>query len=290
MPFLVLAGVLWGTGGLFGSLLADRTDLPALAVAGYRLAVGGALLLIPLVLSGRRMPRTAVARRRIVAIAALAALFQACYFTAVSLTSVSLATLVTIGSAPVIVLLVDRAGGWSMAATVGLAVLGVGLLVGLPGEGLDPTTVLLGSASAVAAGAGFATMTLLGARPVPGLEAVHTTGPAFLLGGLALLAVAGPGVVFTPEPASLGLLVAFAVVPTAAAYACFFRGLAASTAAVGAITALLEPLTAAVLAAIVLGERLGPAGIAGAVLIGVAVLLASRQERARGRGERARST
>jgi DME family drug/metabolite transporter len=284
MPFLVLAGVLWGTGGLFGSLLADRTGLSALAVAGYRLAAGGALLLIPLVLSGRPMPRTAAARRRIVAIGGLAALFQASYFTAVSLTSVSLATLVTIGSAPVIVLLVDRAGGRSMVATVGLAVLGVGLLVGLPADGLDPATALLGSAFAVAAGAGFAALTLLGARPVPGLDAVHTTGPAFLLGGLALLAVAavvGPGVGFTPEPVALGLLLAFAVLPTAAAYGFFFRGLASSSAAVGAVTALLEPLTAAVLAAVVLGERLGPVGTVGAALIGAAVLLAGRQERVR---------
>ena len=40
MPFLVFAGVLWGTGGLFGRLLAERTGLSALAVAGYRLAGG----------------------------------------------------------------------------------------------------------------------------------------------------------------------------------------------------------------------------------------------------------
>ncbi len=38
-------------------------------------------------------------------------MFQSCYFTAVSLSSVSLATLVTIGSAPVIVLAVERARG-----------------------------------------------------------------------------------------------------------------------------------------------------------------------------------
>jgi DME family drug/metabolite transporter len=53
MVLLVLAGVLWGTGGLFGSLLAARTGLSPLAVAGYRLAVGGALLLALPLLSGR---------------------------------------------------------------------------------------------------------------------------------------------------------------------------------------------------------------------------------------------
>ncbi|HZG90870.1 MAG TPA: DMT family transporter [Pseudonocardia sp.] len=284
MVLLVLAGVLWGTGGLFGSLLAARTGLSPLAVAGYRLAVGGTLLLALPLLSGRGLPRGRAAWRRIAAIGALAAVFQACYFTAVALTTVSLATLITIGSAPVIVLLADRARGAAMAGPVALAVLGVGLLVGLPGAGLDPAAALAGSAVAVLSGAGFAAMTLLGARPVPGLDATATTGPAFVLGGSALLvpaALTGPGIAFAPEPVALGLLAAFAVVPTAAAYAAYFRGLATSTPAAGAVAALLEPLTAAVLAALVLGDRLGPGGTVGAVLIGAAVLLAGRQERAR---------
>lgn len=282
MPFLVVAGVLWGTGGLFGRLLAERTGLSALAVAGYRLAVGGALLLVPLLLS-RRWPHGRAAWVRIGSVAGLAAVFQASYFTAVSLTGVGLATLVTIGSAPVIVLLVDRAGGRTVVVAAGLAVVGIVALVGLPGGGLDAGQALLGSGFAVVSGAGFAAMTLVAARPVPGLDAVSTTGPAFLLGGLALLvaAAAGPGVAFDAEPAALALLAAFAVVPTALAYALYFRGLAVSTAAVGAITALLEPLTAAVLSAVVLGESLGPAGPAGAVLVGAAVVLAGRQERAR---------
>src|SRR5688500_11674111 len=114
MPFLVLAGVLWGTGGLLGSLLSERTGLSALAVAGYRLTGGGLVLVVLLAASGR-WPRGPAAWRRVAAVGALAAVFQAAYFTAVSLTSVSLATLVTIGSAPVIVLLVERTGGWAMA-------------------------------------------------------------------------------------------------------------------------------------------------------------------------------
>jgi drug/metabolite transporter, DME family len=282
MPYLVIAGVLWGTGGLLGRLLAERTGLSALAVAGYRLAVGGALLLVPLLLSGRR-PRGRAAWRRIAAVAALAALFQAGYFTAVSLTGVALATLVTIGTAPVVVLLVERAGGRAMAGVVGLALAGIVLLVGLPADGLPAGQALLGAAFAVGSGAGFAAMTLLGSRPVPGLDASLVTGPAFALGGSALLgaAAAGPGIGFTPDPVALALLAAFAVLPTALAYTLYFRGLARTTAAVGAVTALLEPLTAAVLSAVVLGERLGVGGTIGAVLVGAAVVLASRQERAR---------
>jgi hypothetical protein len=66
----------------------------------------------------------------------LAAIFQSCYFAAVSLTSVPLATLITIGAAPVIVLGAERAtgrpAGRLAVLTTGLAVTGLGLLVGLP--------------------------------------------------------------------------------------------------------------------------------------------------------------
>ena len=67
----------------------------------------------------------------------LAATFQAAYFSSVSLTSVSLATLVTIGATPVIVLVaelllgrrrLDRSG----VTRTALALAGLGLLVGLP--------------------------------------------------------------------------------------------------------------------------------------------------------------
>jgi DME family drug/metabolite transporter len=272
---LVLAGLCWGSGGVLGTLLADRTGLPPLAVAGYRLALGGALLLGPLL---DRAPRGARVWRRVAAVGALSAVLQACYFTAVATTSVSLATLITVGSAPVIVLLVERTGGRAMVATVGLALIGIVALVGLPGGGLDPAAALVGSAFAVVAGAAFAAVTLLGARPVAGPATI--TGPALTLGGLALLAVAGPDLAFTPEPGSLALLVSFAAV-TAGGTALYFRVLSATTATRGAVAALLEPVTAAVLGAVVLGDRLGVAGTAGALLVAAAVVLAARQQRPR---------
>jgi len=66
------------------------------------------------------------------------------------------------------------------------------------------------------------------------------------------------------------------VVPTALAYAASFRGLHRAVApGTAAVLALLEPLTAAVLAAAVLGERLGALGITGALVLAVAVLRAA---------------
>ena len=46
IALLVVAGVAWGTGGLLGSLLGHATGLSPLAVAAYRLGLGGLLILL----------------------------------------------------------------------------------------------------------------------------------------------------------------------------------------------------------------------------------------------------
>ena len=278
LPYLVVSGLFWGTGGVTGSLLSRAAHLSAISVAAYRLAAGGLIIVVFLTVTGRRWPSGRAAWTRITVTGLLAALFQGCYFTAVSLTSVPLATLVTIGTAPVIVLAAGRvagrpAGRFAMPVT-GLALAGLALLVGLP-SGSGETAVLAGAGMAVLAAAGFAALTLAGSRPVPGLDDLTVTGFAFTVGGLILmpLAQAAGGLGFRPGPAALGLLILLGTGPTAVAYTLYFRGLRSAAPSTAALLTLLEPLTGAVLAAIVLGQRLSATGIAGAVVIAAAVVL-----------------
>lgn len=281
---LVLAGVLWGTGGLIGSALGAAAGLGPLAVACYRLGAGGALLLVARAVTRPRLrqatsrfgPGTKVAFLNLGATGVLAAAFQACYFAAVARTSVGLATFVAIGTAPVVVLAADRLRGRPVPRRVlvggALALAGLGLLVGTPGGGADPVG---GALLAVVSGCGFAAMSLLAGRPVPGLSAATSTGASFLLGALVLapFALAAGGLAFTPTPGALVLLVALGTVPTALAYAAYFTGLRSAPAGVGTLLALLEPLTAAGLAALVLGQGLGAGQAAGAGLLSVALVL-----------------
>ena len=207
--YLVISGLLWGTGGLTGSLLSRTAGLSAISVAACRLTAGGVLIVVFLTVTGRRWPAGRAAWTRITVIGLLAALYQSCYFTAVSLTSVPLATLVTIGAAPVIVLGADRVTGRRTGrfavATTGLAVTGLGLLVGLP-SGFRETAVLASAGMAVLAAAGFAAVTLVGSRPVPGLDDLTVTGFGFTIGGLALLPLAqiAGGIDFRPGLAAIG--------------------------------------------------------------------------------------
>ncbi|WP_239132821.1 DMT family transporter [Paractinoplanes durhamensis] len=277
---LVLAGSLWGAGGLTGTLLAQHTGLTSPAIGAYRLAVGGLLLVLVVLLTGRSIPRTRPQITRVVLIGLLAAEFQACYFAAVSTISVSLGTLITIGASPVLVLAAESAMGRRRAdrralATVGLAIVGLTLLIGVPSSGRNLTTMLAGAGFALLAAAGFATMTVIGSRSVAGLDEMASTGFGFTLGALVLapIAAAGGGLTFTPTTGALSLLLLLGAGPTAMAYAAYFRGLRDAQAGTAALMALLEPLVGTVLSVLILGDRLGPAGIVGAALLLTALVI-----------------
>jgi len=280
---LVLAGLLWGTGGLTGSLLGRAAGLSPLSVAALRLLAGGALVVAFRVIPGRRWPSGRAAWTRVALTGLLAATFQAAYFSAVSLTSVSLATLVTIGATPVIVLAAELLLGRRRLSRAGLirtalALAGLGLLVGLPAGGYGSVAVLESAGMALLASAGFAALTLASAAPVPGLGEETVTGLGFTVGGVLILplAVVAGGLAPRPTLAALGWLAALAAGPTALAYLLYFRGLRGAPASTGALLSLLEPLTATVLSVAFLGNRLGPAGIAGAVLLAAAVISGAR--------------
>ncbi|HEY4453572.1 MAG TPA: DMT family transporter [Pseudonocardiaceae bacterium] len=286
LSFLVVAGLLWGTGGFSGTLLGHVAGLSPLAVAAYRLAVGGGLLAVVLLVTGRRLPRSRAAYARVGLIGVLTAVYQASYFAAVTLTTVSLATLITIGSAPVVVLAVETITGRrrldrAVLLTLGLALGGLGLLVGLPTGTFGTGALLAGAGLALLSAICFATMSLACATPIAGLDELTTTGVGFSVGGALLLAVTAPtvGVGFVPTPAALGLVGFLGLVPTAIAYVSYFRGLKTAGPGTAALLALLEPLVGSMLAALFLHETLGFAGWCGAVLLMIAVVLAGRAAR-----------
>jgi DME family drug/metabolite transporter len=284
---LVLSGSLFGTGGLLGSLLGRATGLAPVSVAAYRLAAGSLLIItFLLVTTGvrRLLPTGGRAWARVAGVGTLAATAQACYFAAVAQTSVTLATLVTIGSMPVLVLVVERLTGRQrtggrLLASLALALAGLGLLVGVPSGG--GSAALAGTGLAVLAAGAFAALTMVGARPIEGMSELTTIGVGFAVGGLLLALVAGGsfGLTFEPDATSLTLLTALAVLPTALAYPLYFHGSRTVGAGTAAVLTLLEPLTGALLAAALLGERIGALGVAGAALLGAAMVLATRVPR-----------
>jgi len=277
------AGALWGTAGVAGLALGERTGLDPLAVGWYRLAVAALVLLGARAL--RRGPRPEVARRdlpRVAGVGVLLAWYQVTFFAAVDRAGVALATLVTLGLAPVLVAVATAAAGRerpraAVLAALVAAIAGLALLVGVPSGG-DPADRIPGALLALGSAAGYAGVTLLSrglaGRVAPG----DLTVAGFAVATVALLplaaasglSLAAPGA--APPAGTLGLLLYLGAVPTALAYALFFSGLRTTGATAAAVITLVEPLTAAVLAAVLVGERLGPAGLAGGALLLAAVV------------------
>ncbi|SNS94956.1 drug/metabolite transporter, DME family [Geodermatophilus saharensis] len=276
--FVVLAALCWGTSGLSGRVVADRSGLSALDIAWYRLAVGAVALCAAWAVTARRRgPAVRVTRPvagRLVLIGAGLAAYQLAYFSAVERAGVSIATLVALGLAPLLV----AVGGTLLGAgrpnrttlvALGVALVGLTLLVGVSAGADTGTTVLLGALTATGSALGYAVVTLAGGGVPAG---VPVTLAGFAGGALLLTPVVlAEGLTVPSDGVALAVLLYLGLVPSALAYRLFFAGVRTVPGAVASIVTLLEPLTATVLATAFLGERLEPAAVAGGVLLLAAV-------------------
>lgn len=290
--YLVVAGAAWGTAGAAASLLFLASDLGPLALSFWRSA--GGLVVLAGVLAVRRRPGPAPrpSVRSLIGTGLMFTLFQAAYFGAVRETGLAVGTVVTLGAGPVLIALGARYWmgerlGRGGAAAVGGALAGLAVLVlGSGGGEVRP----LGVGWALLSAAGYAGMTLrarwLGQRGAGG-DPLVTTAWSVGVGAVCLLplAVVEGLLPHTAEPARVGwLLVYVAVVPTALAYALYFTGAAAVRAATVSVIMLIEPVSAAGIAVLLLGERLTGAVVLGTVLLLTAVgaLIAAEARRPRG--------
>jgi DME family drug/metabolite transporter len=276
---VVVAALCWGTSGFSGKIVADRAGLGPLDIAWHRMAIGAVVLLIGFAATRRRRAGTTTALTRgtavrLVLVAAGLGAYQLAYFAAVATAGVSIATLVALGLAPLLIAVgatVLGHGRPDRATVVALvaALVGLVLLVGISAGEDAGTTVVVGALIAVGSALGYAVVTLAGAGVPAGIP---VTLAGFAGGALLLTPVAlAVGLRFTADPVALGVLLYLGAVPSALAYGLFFRGLRSVPGAVASIVTLLEPLTATALATAFLGERLSPGALAGGLLVLTAV-------------------
>ncbi|AVH60099.1 MULTISPECIES: DMT family transporter [Streptomyces] len=305
--YLIVAGAAWGTAGAAASLVYRASDMGPIALSFWRCAGGLVLLLAVRLLRGRRVAPAVSEQRpavreplgrkalRIGVTGFGLAVFQTAYFAAVEATGLAVATVVTLGAGPVLIALGarltmrERLGRGGATAVAGaLAGLGV-LMLGSGDAAVRPWGVVL----AVVSAAGYSTMTLLtrwwgrdGRADGSG-----TTAWTFAVTTVCLLPL-GLAEGLVPHAAQpmhvLALLAYIAAIPTALAYALFFAGAAVVRSATVSVIMLLEPVSAAVLAVWLLGERLTVATLVGTLLmLGSVAGLAVAETRGAGAGGRA---
>jgi DME family drug/metabolite transporter len=280
---VLIAALCFGTTGTAQALGPSAS--PA-AIGAARVLVGGVLLVL---VARRGGPRPTAPCSAAVAVVGAAAVggYQLTFFAAVDNTGVAVGTVVAIGSGPMFAGLLGRvvrgesltARWWSATA---LAVAGVVLLVA---AGSVAHVRPGGVALALAAGLCYATYTVAAKGPMAAGHAPEAVmARIFGLGALGLLPVFifnHPG-----DLASVGgvaLAIYLGAVPTALAYVLFARGLRHLPAGEVATLTLAEPLTAAALGAVVLGEHPGVLALGGIALVlaGLAVLAMPQRARSR---------
>jgi drug/metabolite transporter, DME family len=288
-----LAGIIWGTIGPGAQVLHDRSGLSSLTVTAYRAMAAVAVLGVAVVLSRRQRQLRAAAVgewRRVGAIGVLTATYQFLFFVAVVFTGVSIATVVSLGFPPVLLLLLGslHARRWprgAQAATVLIAVVGL-LLVAFAGQtDQGAPHPLLGILAALASGAAYAVATDIAAPLSLRLDTLTITAATIAVAALVLVPTAVAvtalrGDAFTTsDPASWALIAYLGVFTLALAYALLFTGLRSAPSSAAVIATLLEPVTAVLIAVALLGERLTAAGVLGSLLIVAAIASLGRSQR-----------
>jgi len=273
VPSAVAGALLWGTIGPVATLFTSAEVLPA---GGVRLAIGALALLA---LGGR--PLTRAWRRRdlgpLLAASFGLAGFQLSYFGAVAVGGVAVSTAVAIGLAPVLtglwtaVVERRRPSRWWIAGTA-LAAVGLGLLTFAGGDAvtLSPTGLALSTVAAAC----FSLQALAIKRLTDHHADTTALAAMFALAALVLL----PVTLATATPTLLSgravwSLLYLGIVASGISYWLFAHGIRHLGAPAAVTISLLEPASAAAIAALVLHEPIGAAQWLGIGLICGAIAL-----------------
>jgi DME family drug/metabolite transporter len=291
LVLVCVAGVLWGTIGPAVRLVHDESPLSVLTIGAYRAITAVAALVAASWVSGRLGSCVRLARRRpgrVTAVGLLTATFMLLFFLAVVATGVSVATVVGLGFAPVLLLVLTsarerRLPSPGQAGTVTTAVVGLLLVSGAgAAEDVAPHPAL-GVLAALGSGAAYALSTEVGAQLSQSDDpltvttvTMSVTAGVLVPGGLAL-AYLRDETMTTGDTGTWLHLAYLGVVTMALAYVLLFAGLRSTPSGAAVVLTLLEPVTAVVIAVVFLGERLTPTSVGGLLLILAAIGSLGRQ-------------
>lgn len=170
----------------------------------------------------------------------------------------------------------------SKALLVTVSIVGVALVSTAGGVGVTPTPAAV--AWGLTAGLSYASYYLFGKWALRRYRPVTIFAVVMPVGALGLLPLVGFEVIRMSSSSvwlDVGLM---GVLSTYLAYYVYYSGLRTVEATRAVLVATVEPLLAAALAALLFGERLGPSGIVGGVLVLLAATLASTRRAARSTG------
>lgn len=273
------AGFLWGTGALVVNVLISRYGFTPENISFWRFAVGALVLLA---VFGRQVswPRLRPRLGTVLVAGATMAGYVLCWFLGIERIGAAIPTLIALCLPPVLVTLVALARGCErldapLVAVLAAALLGTVLVVSRhdlgPGSA-QPQDLVWGIGYALGSAGLYAGFTLVSGR----LSVELGAGPS-----AACLTLVAAGVMaafswWRPLQWPTGLppqawFLYLGVVTAALALLAFSWGAARLSPTALTVATLVEPLTAVVLAAVLLGERLGAWQWVGGALLLLAI-------------------
>ena len=279
----VLCMVIWGASPIATRIATD--DMEPLVVAVLRTVLAG-LVAVPLVTTSGIRPPANPRSRFLLAVSAATAfvIFPVVYTIGQDRTSAMhgvaiLAGLPVFTGAWAALVMRRLPGPWWLAGC-GVALAGEAVIIAVRGDGGDDATLtgdLIVLAAALAVSSGYIAGALLVPRGVP---SATTTYWGVILGAI-VLAPLGAGLLargHVPhgDAASWAALLFLAVMVSIVGYVGWYWALARGGMMRMAPLMFLQPISGLVLAALILGERLTPALVVGAVFVLGGVALARR--------------
>jgi drug/metabolite transporter (DMT)-like permease len=263
----------WG----FIGIIVREVDLPALVIVFFRVVLSAAAISTFLVVTGRRH-LLRLPSRPVLALGLLLATHWSCYFAAIKETSVASAVLITYAG-PVFMAMIAPAliGERVPKITVGalaVSVAGIAAISLSGGSGGDAVHPL-GVGLALLAAITFAVQVVLLKRYTLQIDPLSVQLWESIAAAVALSPVAAFSH-WTLRGSDVGYIVLLGVVLTGLTGVVYIGSLRWVAATTAGILGYLEPVTAAILAAPILGQDLTPAVVVGGFAIvaaGIAVVL-----------------
>ncbi|MGX9416518.1 DMT family transporter [Vibrio sp. WJH972] len=290
---ILFASILWGTTGTAASF---APEISSLAIGAFSMGVGGLLQACFAYKALNQASSQLIKHKKMLLIGALAlAVYPLAFYTSMRLAGVAVGTVISIATAPFFTVLLERLFSnnshitkkWLISFVIGMV--GIALLtfsessvsahsvsahsVPTRDESLQTLGIVLG----LVAGLTYATYSWIAKAMIDeGIPSQAALGSIFGLGALLLLptlAFTG-GNLFTSASNTL-ILGYMAIIPMCIAYIAFGFGLRHVKASSATLLTLFEPVVAAALAVLVVGEVIPLIGWFGMGLIVICLLLQS---------------
>ncbi|MCO6540187.1 MAG: EamA family transporter [Gilliamella sp.] len=271
---VILASILWGTTGTAATF---APSLSPLLIGSLAMGIGGILqctLAISKIIKERHLLIKHVHLLIVGAIAVM--IYPLAFYSSMRLSGVTIGTVVSIGSAPILSALIEYISRdfrltkqWVIGAAFGI----LGMILLAFSEDNSTTTqyehTTIGILLGLIAGFTYALYSWSARQlMLKGISTKSAMGATFGFGGILLIPVMLlTGTALFDSLTNIAVCIYIALIPMFMGYLCYGYGLSKISASSAITISLLEPVIAAILAMLIIGEQMSLVGWFGVILI-----------------------